>query len=71
MNTQINQFGDVLPQANLLAWYGKTNLTQQKHAFTDQNKCTTTQNRHKLECGPMFNVMAVQPNTGDALCHIP
>jgi len=25
----------------------KQNLTQQKHAFTDQNKCTTTQNNHK------------------------
>jgi len=27
----------------------KENLTQQKHAFTNQNKCTTTQNRHKRE----------------------
>jgi len=25
----------------------KQNLTQQKHAFTDQNECTTTQNKHK------------------------
>jgi len=25
----------------------KQNLTQQKHAFTNQNKCTTTQNKHK------------------------
>jgi len=23
---------------------------------------------HKLECGPMPNVMATQPNTGGALC---
>jgi len=45
--TQIGHFGDV-PQANLLAnWYGKTNLTQQNHAFTNQNKCTTTQNKQK------------------------
>ena len=29
------------------AWYGKTNLTQQKHTFTNQKKCTT-QNKHKL-----------------------
>ena len=25
----------------------KQNLTQQKHAFTNQNKCATTQNKHK------------------------
>jgi len=35
---KIGHFGDV-PQANLLAWYGKKqNLTQQKHTFTNQNK---------------------------------
>jgi len=39
---------ETFPQANLLAWYGKKlNLTQQKHAFTNQKKCTTTQNKHK------------------------
>jgi len=33
-----------------LAWYGKKlNLTQQKHTFTNQNKCTTTQNTHKTK----------------------
>ena len=41
---KIGHFGDV-SQANLLAWYGKTKLTQQKHTFTNQKKCTTT-NRH-------------------------
>jgi len=25
----------------------KQNLTQQKHTFTNQRKCTTTQNKHK------------------------
>jgi len=25
----------------------KLNLTQQKHAFTNQKKCTTAQNKHK------------------------
>jgi len=25
----------------------KANLSQQKHAFTNQKKCTTTQNKHK------------------------
>jgi len=29
-----------------LAWYRKKlNLSQQKHAFTNQKKCTTTQNK--------------------------
>jgi len=27
----------------------KQNLTQQKHTFTNQNKCTTTQNKHKTK----------------------
>jgi len=39
----------------------KLNLTQQKHAFTNQKKCTT-QNKHILEYGPMPNVMAALPN---------
>jgi len=34
-------------QAKTLAWYGKRNLAQQKHTFTDQQKCTATQNKHK------------------------
>jgi len=46
----------------------KQNLTQQKHAFSNQKKCTTTQNKHKLECGLMPSVMAAQPNIGDVLC---
>jgi len=25
----------------------KLNLTQQKHIFTNQKQCTTTQNKHK------------------------
>jgi len=27
----------------------KLNLTQQKHTFTDQKKCTTTQNKQKTK----------------------
>jgi len=49
----------------------KQNLTQQKHTFTNQNECTTTKNKHKLECGPMLNVMAVLANIGGALCSSP
>jgi len=38
---KIGHFGDV-SQANLLE---KQNLTQLKHAFTNQSKCTTTQSK--------------------------
>jgi len=50
---------------------GKQNLTQQKHTFTNQKKCTTTQNKDKLECGPMPNLMVALPNIGGALCSTP
>jgi len=32
-----------------IAWLGmeKLNITQQKHTFTKENKCTTTQNKQK------------------------
>jgi len=45
---KIGHFGDI-PQANLLAWYGKPNLTQQKHTFTNQKNCTTTQITQKTK----------------------
>ena len=41
-----HDFGDI-PQANLLAWYGKLNLTQWKYTFTNQKKRITTQNKCK------------------------
>jgi len=34
-----------------------------KHTFTNQKKSTTAQNKHKLECGPMPNVVAALLNT--------
>jgi len=46
LNSTQNRSGDV-PQANLLASYGKQDLTQQKHTFNNQNKCITIQNKHK------------------------
>jgi len=38
---KIGHFGDVYPGME------KITLTQQKHAFNNQKKCTTTQNKHK------------------------
>ena len=38
---------ETLPKPISCLCMEKQNITQQKHAFTDQNKCTITQNRHK------------------------
>jgi len=42
----MGHFGDV-PKP--ISWLGmeKQNLTQQRHAFTNRNKCPTAQNKHK------------------------
>jgi len=46
----------------------KPNPTQQtqkrRRAATSKPKDTISQNKHKLECGPMPNVMAALPNVG-------
>jgi len=48
---KIGHFGDV-PQANLLAWYGKTKLSQQKHTFTNQKNVLEHKiNTKKLRSG--------------------
>ena len=46
-STQNRSFRRRFPKP--VSWLGmkKLNLTQQKHAFTNQKKCTTTQNVHK------------------------
>ena len=44
---KIDHFRDVSPSQSLGLVWKKLNLTQEKHAFTDQKKCTTTQNKHK------------------------
>jgi len=43
----IGHFVDVPPSQYLGLVWKKLNLTQQKHAFTNQKKCTTTQNKYK------------------------
>ena len=51
-----------------LTWYGKKqNLTQQKHTFTNQNKCTTTQNKQKkLKLG-IVTSYDIRPKNGKGL----
>jgi len=44
---KIGHFGVVSPSQSLSSVWKKLNLTQQKHAFATQKKCTTTQNKHK------------------------
>ena len=66
-DTIIGHFGDV-PQANLLAWYGKKrNLTQQKHSFTTQKKCITTQNKHKKTKARFSRLHDIWPKNGEGL----
>jgi len=51
-----------------LAWYGKKlNLTQQKHAFTNHKKCTTTQNKHKKLKPGLVAFYDIQPGNGEGL----
>jgi len=45
---KIGHFEDISPRQSLGLVRKKTKPnTQQKHAFNNQKKCTTTQNRHK------------------------
>jgi len=51
-----------------LAWYGKKeekklNLTQQKHAFANQKKCTTTHNKHKKLKPGLVAFYDIRPET--------
>jgi len=52
-----------------ISWLGveKLNLTQQKHTFTNQKKCTTTQNKHnKLKPG-LDASYDIRPGKGEGL----
>jgi len=45
----------------------KQNLTQQKHVFTNQNKCTTTQNKHKKLKPDLVASYDIRPGNGEGL----
>ena len=53
--------------ANLLDGVEKLNLTQQKHAFTNQKKCTTRQNKHKKLKPSLVAFYNVRPGNGESL----
>jgi len=60
----LSSFGNV--QSLALVWK-KLDLTQQKHTFTNQNKCTTTQNIHqKLKPGLVASYN-IRPGNGQGL----
>ena len=52
-----------------ISWLGmeKLNLTQQKHTFSNQKKCTTTQNRRKKLKPGLFASYDVRPGNGEGL----
>jgi len=45
----------------------KLNLTQQKQAFANQKKCTTTQNKHKKLKPGLIVFYEIQPGNGVGL----
>jgi len=55
-----------MPHALFLIYYYRT-FTEYMTAY-DLEKCFSFVRQLKLECGPMPNVMAAQPNIGDAIC---
>jgi len=59
-------FGDV-PKP--ISWLGveKLNLTQQRHIFTNQKKCTTTQNKHKKTKARFIASYDIWPGNGEGL----
>jgi len=53
-----------------ISWLGmeKLNLTQQKHKFIKQKKCTTTQNKHKKKQKPgLVASYDIGPGNGEGL----
>jgi len=43
------------------------NPTQHKHTFTNQNKCTTTQNKHKKLKPGLVASYDIRPGNGEGL----
>ena len=56
-----------VPQANLLAWYGKTKPNTTKAHITNHKKCTTTQNKHKNLKPSLDASYNIQPGNGEGL----
>jgi len=61
---KIGHFGD---QTNLLAWSEKATPNATKHTFTNQNHCTTTQNKHKKLKPGLVASYDIRPGNGEGL----
>jgi len=62
---KIGHFGDVSPSQSLGLVWKKLNLTQQKHVFTSQKKCITTQTQ-KQKSG-LVAFYDIRPGNGAGL----
>jgi len=52
-----------------ISWLGmeKLNVTQLKHTFTNEKKCTTTQNKHKKLKPGLVASYDIRPENGEGL----
>ena len=68
-STQNMSFWGRSPSQSLgLVWKKqKLNLTQQKHTFTNQTKCTTIQNKHKKLKPGLVAFYNIRPGNGEGL----
>ena len=64
---KIGHFGDVSPSQSLGMAWKKLNLTQQKHAFTSEKKCTATQNKPKKLKPGLVAFYDIRPGNGAGL----
>jgi len=64
---KIGHFGDV-PQATILASYGKTKPNITKAHIHNHMKCTTTRNKHKKLKPGLVASYDIQPGNGEGLC---
>jgi len=67
INTRPPWKSEMFPKQS--SWFGmeKLNLTQQEYAFTNQKKCTTTQNKHKKLKPGLVTSYDIQPGNGEDL----
>jgi len=63
-STQNASFRRRFPSQSLGLVWEKLNLTQQKHAFTNQKKCTTTQNKYKKPNLGLIAFYDMRPGNG-------
>jgi len=66
-STQNRLFQRRSPSQSLGFVWNKLNLTHQKHTFTNQKKCTTTQNKHKTPKPGLVASYDIRPGNRDGL----